>query len=333
MKKIIILLLCLPTLLLADIFEDNDLKVLNKKNENQVVVEDENKHKYQINYYDELTSDHLEKIVELKKEIFKMKYIKVKRIFFTVEDNVVSAVVIPSSYIYKGENVGPFIPGGVSFFLENDVLNYDFRVVREDYSFKLKGKYKDEQKLFIEINKTRKQKILVQKREKIEKEIIKRVKEGKPIDSAFYAKMAGIDNINTQKKKDETKPSDISHSLRLYVGSGGLASLAYGFKYKSLEILPSVGYSVYKNEDSDDPLTSVPLGLRTSFYLLNLGSFKPYLFAGGFYSIAVKNTENLFLGAAGAGVVVVEYGIAEAGYFMSGEGSSFVIGLGARIPF
>ncbi len=87
-----------------------------------------------------------ERIIAAKKAFDEWQQIKVQRIAFEENNEVVDITVTPSELTYKGENILESMPAGM-WFSYTDALLYNFRITRFNVLVRISGEYKDEAEL------------------------------------------------------------------------------------------------------------------------------------------------------------------------------------------
>lgn len=331
-------------------WEDKGIKVLQELTAepptNRVILE-ENGQSFELIYSVEPDDKTVDKIIKLKNQFYSFSYLKIKKINFVLSaSGSVYVAIIPKEFKYKGRDLTKYLPGGLGFFdgeykdsakifgldyiYKNKGLYYNFRILRGDRTYKLNGLFKDEEKLirlildFIDGKKA----IVPQKEKVFDRELEEKRREKE--------KKREKEIVIAEKKVRYLARDTNNHSLRFYMGSGALFSVAYGYMLfkEYFEVMPYAGVSLFsESEDSkDDNPIGTPLGARFNLYLYNSMMFRPYIFAGGSYIYGVQDMDPYFLLTLGAGQILFQNFLVEA-TFMMDEDSDWEFGVGFGLRF
>jgi hypothetical protein len=242
--------------------------------------------------------------------------------FFINSSQDIIAIYNPKSWDYKHAQFTNYAQRGLILIHKPDGIYYSFRIINDDsISAVVYGKYHNEEDLNINFLN-----VIVQN--------------------------FGMDGALFKKKT--------SSSLKLWVGTGSLVSLAYEQSlYKGLTMALSFGFT--KNidglidtdaiDDGGKNATSMQIGLRFSYYYPNSSSITPYFFLADIFSITlskatditsstndletVKNKKMNNLFQMGFGALLTQWIFIEASYsvnMITGDNASN-LGMGLRIPF
>ncbi len=325
-----------PISLFSKSWKDFDVKVLTEKlmehdDSMYLILEDSNKQKFYLNFYDRLEEKNIKKIIDLKNKFYEMKQLTIKKILFTVDDNSIGILIIPKKFIYKGKDIKSLVPGGLSYYYINDKLQYDFRVIREDFSFKLSGDYDSDLNIGDAILNTKeKKKILIKKEIEDKKKLLNRklLSQGKIKLKDLYRKE--LEKKGFKKKQKEPLKN---YSFNIFAGSGATASIAFSFHWKKIEIMPFLSYNYYVNNDTKKSENQIPLGLRVAFHFFRGASFSTYLLTASSYQVGIGGSDNKIFWSAGIGQIFLKYLFFEIGVVNTTGESPIAAGFGVRLPF
>ncbi len=106
---------------------------------------------FDLRYLSDPTDDAAENVLRLNRELREWNYMQPKQISFSIENSIITVVVVPERYVYKGINFASFLPAGMLFTFSNH-LSYEFRVLSNNIFVKVKAKFVSEERLtqFIE---------------------------------------------------------------------------------------------------------------------------------------------------------------------------------------
>lgn len=318
MKKNYRVLLIFILLFLFSAFQWKDMKVkvLSQKKsalgEIIYLLKDKKGNEFEIFSQGELKEEQVENILILKNRIFSWQEIKVKKLRFFPEKNHIQIVISPSAFTYKDENIASFVPGGIALSWTPDSFNYEFRILKEEKSVRIKGKVSEGNQFIQKIGAYAQ----------------------KPIQDKDIPKDGSAVSLDEKKNKGDitrNESSDIEHYIRIYLGSGALASLGYGFFWNGFEFNPSAGFVSFPETNVEKKQMGVVFGGRLAYYVLRLNILETYLFGGGFYGVEIENYKPEFIWMGGVGQVVFRYFYAEFSYLKNQNGGGMVLGLGIRI--
>jgi hypothetical protein len=176
----IIAALFFPLLLSAAEWGSLDVKVINsapsiEKDSTQYFLKDGKDRSFEVNYSAEPGEQEMKRVIELKNLFYGWGRISAERMEFYFSADGIYANLKIGKISYKEENLIPYLPAGLSFQDKKDGLHYMFRIVVDNKSYMLDGKYIDEEILLKEIynfikKKDSKEQLTVIKEQKIKEE-------------------------------------------------------------------------------------------------------------------------------------------------------------------
>lgn len=97
-------------------------------------------------YYLEFNQSRMEFLRQAKNIILSWRYLVPKEIKIFFQPEQVEIRVNPESFVYQGNDYSDFIPSTVSFYYAN-TLEYDFRILVENITLRVRGPYFNEDQL------------------------------------------------------------------------------------------------------------------------------------------------------------------------------------------
>lgn len=116
------------------------------ENENFMVLQNKYNQVIKVRYFDELSDDWADKIVKVYGRFQNWKYMKTGSIEFFVNGSTLEILIVPESFNYKGTDLMPYIPGGMTFLSDYE-LRYNFRVTKDEFFLRLSDRFVDEELL------------------------------------------------------------------------------------------------------------------------------------------------------------------------------------------
>lgn len=141
--------MCLPTVptLYGVSLEDSGYNVLETRQEDgtyRFEVEDPEENEFEIRSdKEELTEGQLNTLEVVRRTVYDLDTLEVESMRVLFESDRVDILVIPSEFEYEGQDLLPYIPSGMQFSFDA-VLNYDFRLLVDEYFMRFRGQYVDE---------------------------------------------------------------------------------------------------------------------------------------------------------------------------------------------
>lgn len=115
-----------------------------------LTLKDRQNHVFKVTYQDEAMAGKLaEKIIRYKDEFYSWRQIRLKEVSFVVSPNFLEIIIIPSEIIHNKDNLAGAIPAGITmtYYLEKDVLRYDFRIMKDNLLMRIPGDYRNEDEM------------------------------------------------------------------------------------------------------------------------------------------------------------------------------------------
>jgi len=155
-KSLVITALLIPSLLLGAEWEEHDVKVIQTgpsvtEGATRYVLRDTEGKTFEVNYSSYPKSAGRRRTIALKDVFYGWRHISLTRMEFFFAPDGIYANLQTRRIAWQGENLRPYLPAGLAFHDAPDGLYYRFRIVVEDTSYKLEGKYEDEETLLNEI--------------------------------------------------------------------------------------------------------------------------------------------------------------------------------------
>lgn len=112
-----------------------------------VLLKDNEGHNFELVSKGTVSNEAAGKIKKMKDIFYKFEKISFTSLRFLVRDNgIVEAYLILSKLVADNADIHSFVPSGMVFYL-NSSLSYDFRMVRNNVFFKIKGQFIGEKEL------------------------------------------------------------------------------------------------------------------------------------------------------------------------------------------
>jgi hypothetical protein len=268
---------------------------------------------FHVHFTEKADKKIIEQALSLKEKFFSWEFVKIDRLTLALYDSSMDIVLIPSRINYKDRDLLPYLPAGLSFSYNEEKIRYNFRILKENQSYKLTGVLDSEESLL--------------------DKILFYIKEDKPEEIIKEQKQTGEEQEN---KSGETvndipvKKDGLRHGLRFGFGSGSLFSMGYTLQWRFVELNPWVGFLYYNGKSES---VAFPLGLRTHLYFSELSFFRLYWFGGVSYNTEIENYDAPYTLITGLGEVFLKYFFVELGYLYNPNGHGLTLGLGLHIPF
>ena len=107
--------------------------------------------KFQIVYSGTLSSMTINQIISSKNTFYSWSELKIDSLKYIVSKDSVEILITPSSVMSKNENITGNIPAGMLFVLSDNILQYDFRIMKDNVFVRIKGIFVDKSELFDKI--------------------------------------------------------------------------------------------------------------------------------------------------------------------------------------
>ena len=241
------------SLLQAAEWEEHGVKVLKtepslKEGVLKRTLQDEKGKTFEVHHPDFPEKPRRERTLALKDLFFGWKHISVRDLEFYYDRDHIYANMHTKKIFWQGENLRPYLPAGLAFQDASDGLYFRFRIVVKDTSYKLDGKYTDEETLLREIYS-----------------FIRAVEEGKMSDTELI-KYRFDDNRVIVPKKEPIKPRwALSGGLNYLLPTGAFGK-AFGSGYGGLVTVALNNTGVSLN---DKTLFHLDFSLSTGFWWFN----------------------------------------------------------------
>lgn len=284
---------------------------------NVLFLEDSQKRSFEIVYTTEITQEQIEIILQLKNNFYSWQNGTFKNIQFIINPKSIDILLFLNRLEYKKENLFPLLLGRMEFFYANGQLFYDFRLLKENKAFKIKGVFEGEEAL-LDI-------LLVYVKEKDPEQFL--------ISQAEKNKK--IENNQEENKIQKIKLPEWHQSIRIFTGTGALLSLGYSIGYKEWEFLLHSGIIYYETTENNikQKKSASSLGGRLAYFLLEDRFFAPYLFAGGAYNFSLQNYASRSVFYAGIGQEFFYLFLVELAAMYGNNALDIVVGLGLFFHF
>ena len=115
-----------------------------------LTLKDGQNHVFKVTYQDETMAGKLAgKIIQYKNEFYSWRQIRVKEASFVVSDNFLEIIIIPMELMHNKTNLAGAVPAGITmtYYLEKDILRYDFRIMKDNLLMRIPGDYKNEDEM------------------------------------------------------------------------------------------------------------------------------------------------------------------------------------------
>jgi len=93
-----------------------------------------------------VTDAQRETLLALRERALGLRSLRVRNARALVTPDAIDLLVVPDAYVYEGQNLMPFLPGGIRFHLDG-VLSYDFRMLVGHYFLRITGPFESEDAL------------------------------------------------------------------------------------------------------------------------------------------------------------------------------------------
>jgi outer membrane protein W len=152
----IIIALFIPLLLSGAEWDSFDVKVTGtslsiEKGSTNYRLSDVNGKSFEVNYSAVPDENTRKRVITLKDIFYGWERISATRMEFYFSEDGIYTNLQTQKIAYKGENLLPYLPAGMSFQDRKEGLHYRFRIVVENKSYMLDGVYTDEEALLLEI--------------------------------------------------------------------------------------------------------------------------------------------------------------------------------------
>lgn len=124
--------------------------------------------------------------------------------------------------------------------------------------------------------------------------------------------------------------TQVDFGLKIQTGSGALAAAGIYFQIKAFELFLAPGI-IYVDQD-EETYKAMPFKIQLSFYFMDLGQLRPYLFANSAYVEGLQYYESRFGIGGGVGILAYKYFFVEGSYQSVFKKSGLTIGLGLKFP-
>jgi hypothetical protein len=94
--------------------------------------------------YTELSDETADLILKRKDEFYRWKTMKINSIKFVAYRDRIEIAILPSTFSCSGTDIIPYLPAGM-FFIYRDVLEYNFRITKDDLFVRIKGMWNTEE--------------------------------------------------------------------------------------------------------------------------------------------------------------------------------------------
>ena len=109
------------------------------------VTDDQNR-TFEIFTADEITPEDAERLIDMKNRLYSWDYLAISNLRIAVTTERIEFTVIPESFIYNDIDFAEYLPSGMQFFLD-EYIEYDFRMLIDDFALKMKGQLFNEEQL------------------------------------------------------------------------------------------------------------------------------------------------------------------------------------------
>ena len=93
-----------------------------------------------------LSDAHRQALLDLRDRALGLQALRVRSARALVSADAIEVLVVPDAYVVEGQDLVPFLPGGIRFHLDG-VLSYDFRMLVGHYFLRIAGSFESEEAL------------------------------------------------------------------------------------------------------------------------------------------------------------------------------------------
>ena len=95
----------------------------------------------------EETEEEVAAIIMIKDTLYAWQSMKIKDLRFVLDNGIITAIVMPESLSWNSVNLIPNLPAGLMFIYENQTINYNFRIKKDNYFLRINGAFISEKVL------------------------------------------------------------------------------------------------------------------------------------------------------------------------------------------
>lgn len=148
MKRIVLIFLIISFAASLHAFDwkSENITVVETKKEDDVItasLKDSEGNAFTVSY-SELNDATAELILKLKSDFYGWKTMQISSIKFVVYRDRIEIAILPSTFNCSGTDIIPYLPAGM-FFIYRDVLEYNFRITKNDLFVRIKGMWNTEE--------------------------------------------------------------------------------------------------------------------------------------------------------------------------------------------
>ena len=93
-----------------------------------------------------LSDAHRQALLDLRDRALGLQALRVRSARALVSADAIEVLVVPDAYVVEGQDLTPFLPGGIRFHLDG-ALSYDFRMLVGHYFLRIAGSFESEEAL------------------------------------------------------------------------------------------------------------------------------------------------------------------------------------------
>lgn len=153
MKKVILLGTIVLILTVQAVFSvdlaDYGITVRSEQSEDGVTLfkaADASGRRFEILASADISSRQARSIVRIKDTLYSWRSMEIARLRISLVGDRIEANVVPNRLSFGGTNFKPYLPSGMQFYIE-EYIEYDFRMLVENYVVKMRGQYFNEEQL------------------------------------------------------------------------------------------------------------------------------------------------------------------------------------------
>ncbi len=109
---------------------------------------------FKVVYQDETMLDKAApKIIKYKNEFYGWREISFTEISFLLFDDFLEVIMMPGKIMHNNNNLAPAVPSGITMVSkpDQDLMHYDFRIIKENYFLRIDGDYLNEGELIAKL--------------------------------------------------------------------------------------------------------------------------------------------------------------------------------------
>ena len=128
--------------------EDTRYEVIDRREDDETIrrtVRDDEGNEFELRSAEETLSERQRSILDvITRTVFSLDSLEVESMNVLFVEDRADILVVPSSLEFEGEELRSYVPSGLSFTFDQ-VLEYDFRVLVDDYFMRFSGQFIDEE--------------------------------------------------------------------------------------------------------------------------------------------------------------------------------------------